>query len=349
MVAKLIHNLANTNQQNSKYYGQSPQCPSCQSPIETLPHILSYGSAGSVDSREKALVVLNTDLQSINTPIEVIDAINHGIQMWIGTQTDPQLQVHALTVGSLKGPDVLLTAAFTEQFKSIGWDHFLMGRLSRWWGLAVALYNKQPNATLYQTSWTAQTVKFLWKYTRSQWAYRNTVVHGATDQEMADKIKGKTIDKVKSLYTTFQSTPQFILPRHHYLFTTRTLDQRLRLDIDSLNCWVRSVEDAIQTLHHQEIQQRLHSTRFFAPFYAAGRARLNLPSIDSYDSDYSEHSHSDDESSTTTFTATTVLTTATTNSSTSTSSTTTHSTTIHDSENSSGTNAPPSSISWNIS
>ena len=191
--------IISLTQQNSKYYGQSPQCPSCQSPIETLPHILSYGSAGSVDSREKALVVLNTDLPSINTPIEVIDAINHGIQMWIGTQT--------LTVGSLKGPDVLLTAAFTEQIKSIGWYHFLMGRLSRRWGLAVALYNKQPNATLYQTSWTAQTVKFLWKYTRSQWAYHNTVVHGATDQEMVDKIKGKTIDKVKSLYTTYQSNP----------------------------------------------------------------------------------------------------------------------------------------------
>jgi hypothetical protein len=90
--------------------------------------------------------------------INRLAAINHGIQMWIGTQTDPQLQVHALTAGSLKGPDVLLTAAFTEQLKSIGWYHFLMGRLCRWWGPAVALYNKQPNATSYQTSWTAQTV-----------------------------------------------------------------------------------------------------------------------------------------------------------------------------------------------
>jgi hypothetical protein len=154
MVAKLIHNLANRNQQNSRYYNQSLQCPSCQSPIETLPHILSCRSAGSIENREKALEVLKTDLLSINTPTEVVAAIYHGIQMWIGTQTNPQLQVHTLTVGSLKGPDVLLTAAFTEQFKSIGWDHFLISRLSWRWGTAVGLYHKLPNVASYQTYWT---------------------------------------------------------------------------------------------------------------------------------------------------------------------------------------------------
>jgi hypothetical protein len=52
---------------------------------------------------------------------------------------------------------------------------------------------------------------------------------------------------------------------------THTLKQRLHLDIDSINCWIQSVEEAIQALHHHETQQRLNSSRFFAPFYAAGR------------------------------------------------------------------------------
>ncbi len=40
MVAKLIHHIANTNQQNSFFYGKSPTCPCCQTANETLPHLL---------------------------------------------------------------------------------------------------------------------------------------------------------------------------------------------------------------------------------------------------------------------------------------------------------------------
>ncbi len=41
--------------------------------------------------------------------------------MWINNQGAEQHPAHAPTVGSLRGPDVLLTTAFTEQYNSIGW------------------------------------------------------------------------------------------------------------------------------------------------------------------------------------------------------------------------------------
>jgi hypothetical protein len=65
---------------------------------------------------------------------------------------------------------------------------------------------------------------------------RKTVVHGATDQEMADKIKKITTDKVKDYYNTYRSNPTLILSKYSYLFTSRTLTQWLKLDIDSMNC-----------------------------------------------------------------------------------------------------------------
>jgi hypothetical protein len=40
MLAKIIHNLVNTNQQNHPYYGKSPVCPSCKTAEETLSHAL---------------------------------------------------------------------------------------------------------------------------------------------------------------------------------------------------------------------------------------------------------------------------------------------------------------------
>jgi hypothetical protein len=121
---------------------------------------------------------------------------------------------------------------------------------------------------------------------RSLWEHRNQVAHGKTDQEIAAKIKESINSKVKELYTKFQTNPSFILSRHHYLFTSRSLEQRLRLDIDSLTCWLSSVDSAQQDLAHHTNNLRLQSERFFAPFYAIGRARTRSDTL-SHDSTYS--------------------------------------------------------------
>ncbi len=126
-------------------------------------------------------------------------------------------------MGSLHAPDVLLTAEFTEQWASIGGDICFMGRLSHHWGAAEALYHKLPYDSNLQLLWTAQTIQFFWNH--AIWAYHNTVVHGATDQEMADKIQNIAMTKATSLYSTFHTAPHFILPRHKYLFTSETLEQ----------------------------------------------------------------------------------------------------------------------------
>ncbi len=234
-VAKLIHKLINMNRQNFKFYGKSALCPSCQIVEESWTHVFTCGSQGPLKSRITSLAELQKDLATINTPGEVITAITHGMEMWEKSQEHPQLQVHALTVGSLKSSHVLLTAAFTEQFHSIGWDQLLMGRQSKYWGVAVASFGTEPNNVSIQTRWTTQAIGFLWKYMRTAWTYRNTVVHGSTDQEMAVIIKKASTDKVKEYYNIYSTTPHFILPCHKYLFMSRSLDQCLNLDIDSIN------------------------------------------------------------------------------------------------------------------
>jgi hypothetical protein len=115
MVAKFIHNLINTNHQNQKFYGKTPLCPCCQQTDETRANVFTCGAQRSTDSQIKALKELQNDLTPINTPVKVIDVITHSMTMWECFQTNLQLQVHALTVGSPH----LLTAAFTDQFHSI--------------------------------------------------------------------------------------------------------------------------------------------------------------------------------------------------------------------------------------
>lgn len=55
---------------------------------------------------------------------------------------------HALTVDSLRGPDVLLAATFTHH--SIGWFFFQMGRLRIRRGAAVAFHRKTPHNTSFK-------------------------------------------------------------------------------------------------------------------------------------------------------------------------------------------------------
>jgi hypothetical protein len=348
MVAKLIHHLVNTNQQNHRFYGKSPLCPCCEDTVETVPHVLSCTATSSTSNRAISLTVLQTDLKLLNTPVQVIDALTHGIKTWESSLTNPHITARALTVGSLHGPDVLLTAAFTDQWSSIGWDHLFLGRLSNRWGAAVSAYHKLPHDKTLQLTWTAQMIQILWKYTRAIWAYCNTVVHGATDQEMADKIRSLAMTKATSLYSTYHNNPHFILPQHKYLFTNKTLAQRLSLDIDSLNYWIRSVEDAIQALIHHDNQQRLYSDCFFAPFLAAGRNHQDN-TTESHDSTFFPTSHPSDDSSTTSFTSSMFITenTSTTAYSSHTTMSNTQSSQI--SENSSSSSDPPSIIRWSIS
>jgi hypothetical protein len=174
-VAKLIHNLANTNVQNHRYYNKSPKCPCCTIVDETLDHVLSCTSAAATEHRKKALHELQQDLQLINTPIEVRDAISHGISLWLIRQTEPNSNVRALTAGSHKGTDMLLTMAFNEQFHTIGWHNMFHGRLSKKWGKAVYKINKSSRTSL-STTWTAQTILYLWKYSRSLWMHSVTII-----------------------------------------------------------------------------------------------------------------------------------------------------------------------------
>jgi hypothetical protein len=85
--AKLIHELANTNVQNHKYYSKSPACPCCSTMDETFSHVLSCSSLISTEHRNNALQELWKDLQRINTPSDVIEAFCHGTNMWLHQQT----------------------------------------------------------------------------------------------------------------------------------------------------------------------------------------------------------------------------------------------------------------------
>jgi hypothetical protein len=103
------------------------------------------------------------------------------------------------------------------------------------------------------------------------WNHRNAIVQGADAEETAQRILMGLKDQVHQHYSS----------RH--LFTYHTLEQRLSMSYDYVNCWLRSVDEArTQLTSHVETQQEA-ATRFFgAP---AGYPASNNDSV-SLDSDY---------------------------------------------------------------
>ncbi len=60
----------------------------------------------------------------------------------------------------------------------------------------MAAYTKSTDYS-YRQKWTAQVILSVWRFSRSLWSYRNTVVNGATDHEIATKICGTLDDHTR--------------------------------------------------------------------------------------------------------------------------------------------------------
>ena len=271
--AKLIHNLVNTNKQNSLYYGSTALCPICSEAEESLPHVLTCSHTDAINHREKALGNLKATLQAIATPWPIIDAILCGFSIW--TKDPTTTQARAPTAGSLRGPDAILTTAFREQFHEIGWYHMCLGRISKLWASALCQY-KHPSPPLDGgLHWVSQSILALWQYSRDLWKFRNEIVHGATVEAQAARRISTLRDTITMHYEAYATHSTIILPRHQFLFESRPLEERVRGSYDAMAAWIRSVEEAISVQQHNTAQQQALAQRFFPSTTGSGRDQTN--------------------------------------------------------------------------
>jgi len=108
-------------------------------------------------------------------------------------------------------------------------------------------------------------VSALWLFTKSLWLHRNTLVHGADAEESPQHILTGLRDQVRQHYFAFNAEEGYVLARHHYLFTSRTLEQRLSLSYNYVSCWLRSVDEAHHQLETHVASQQFFATRRFGP------------------------------------------------------------------------------------
>lgn len=262
-LAKLIHNLANTNRQNFLYYKSSPLCPGCKAEDETFEHVLRCPLPQTEVYRQQQIAELQIQLFNLQTPQPVIQTIIQGFHHWVAT---PPGHSHAPTYGSLFCPDMILTGAYFEQFNQLGLFQVCLGRISKLWSRAVSSYHASTSPVFDTDRWATSFISLLWKFTRKMWNYRNQIVHGATVDEAVSTQMSLLHEKVTSLYNKYTENPSYVLPRHEYLFTQRTLQYRLQMSYDSINCWLRSVEEARNILEFQERHLQETAATFFRLF-----------------------------------------------------------------------------------
>jgi len=236
-----------------------------------MPH-LSYGGgnfpahplAPSVTLlRDKLLLDFSHSLTSKGTPPAILWDILHGFSAWL---TPDSSHARAHTFGSLLTAGIALTSAFYEQYHKLGWYQTCWGRITRGWSKALEEYNIQAGTTLESQYWSSSLIENLRVLTMGLWRHRNQIEHGDSIEEQARVLLTTLQNQVMDLYSEFSTNPSFILLRHHYLFEHRTLAERLDMSYDSLQAWVRSVQEAIRdigTWQWQQIfQQSIHAYQF---------------------------------------------------------------------------------------
>jgi hypothetical protein len=134
------------NRQNSLLYNTNPLCPLCEISEETFEHVLTCSDARASNHRDEQLQQLKRSLGVNGTPTVIINSIMQGFQHWINPISSTS---RAPTYSSVNGPEVLLTAAYHEQFHELGWHQCSLGRISTIWVRAVEAFIRREQQTIH--------------------------------------------------------------------------------------------------------------------------------------------------------------------------------------------------------
>jgi hypothetical protein len=172
--------------------------------------------------------------------------IMEGIQHWISREQNSAVPMSAPTRGKISKVETLLTKAYTDQTRDIGWLAFFQGKLSKYWTRAfLATLPNTPGSEKLQYQWGKKLILALWTFGKSVWDRRNKEIHGQSFQEAKD-IKNRKLEKEIIYFSSkFQENPFLVLQRHRYLFDT-TKESLARSTHEVQLAWLRSVKEAIE-------------------------------------------------------------------------------------------------------
>jgi len=271
-LAKFVHGLWNTGEQKVRFHqDEHGLCPCCKAVQETTYHVFQCPESSVVNQRSQQLNLFYNylDEQELSKPIK--ECIFAGMQGWLhSTEAHPVLL--APTRGKVMPTEQLATAAFVDQ-TAIGWDAFFRGHISKAWRKAILQTSSIRDADATETH-LRRLIKHLHAFSLSVWEYRNGVLHGTTYSTKREQRRKLVREKVNSAYDLYFQGSLLVLSRDTYLFTKKTVEERLVGDEDTLLCWLRLVEVAMKVYEVQHVKAQKQAATFFQQFRALGRQKL---------------------------------------------------------------------------
>jgi hypothetical protein len=124
-------------------------------------------------------------------------------------------------------------------------------------------------------------ILLLWEFTKKMWAYCNALAHGESPEETRThwlQQLQQLQQLVQEQYETYSCNPDMILLQHSHLFTTKPLEDRLKTSYDNLQCWLHSVQEAVQVKEFQETILQSESLHYFPTLYSSSNDYTYYPS-----------------------------------------------------------------------
>jgi hypothetical protein len=92
--------------------------------------------------------------------------------------------------------------------QSIGWDHFVQGRMVIEWGNIInQQISTRPTIKHNAEDWGTKIIKIPWKYILKLWDTRNDKVKGSTQEEKNTNLRRDMIDEIIYLEQKYPDIP----------------------------------------------------------------------------------------------------------------------------------------------
>ena len=175
-VYKLVHLWQPTNRYVARTEGrtfQTGQCPHCEEEDSQL-HYIRCQSDFYNEARSCAWKKFCSKMKRYKHEKTLLRIIWIGIQNWVYNDFDEELP---------KENDVsqaeyeVLKEAFHQQ-SEIGWNHFLVGRISNKWRRYYEMRTDGEHSEGRGVAFGRTLVEGIWTYTLQVWKWRNESVHG---------------------------------------------------------------------------------------------------------------------------------------------------------------------------
>jgi hypothetical protein len=140
----------------------------------------------------------------------------------------------------------------------------LRGRISKLWGEAVFQSSMKRQHWINKRLWAAKLIEGLLHYSLSLWKFRCSLLHGQSQDKAHQKLIQQLQSRIIEACTAFLDNPHIVPHSSRNIFLV-PLEDRLKQDVDSLQCFLRSYALAKQ---HQEQLNMLHTeaaAQFFFP------------------------------------------------------------------------------------